>query len=59
MNDLAFLKDLAFKNRDNPQDRLACYVEFLEAHIETQNELIATFEQELGLLSIELTQEKS
>ena len=59
MNDLDFLKDLAFRNRDNPQDRLACYVELLEAHIETQNELIATFEQELGLLSIELTQEKS
>jgi hemerythrin-like domain-containing protein len=53
------LKDLAHKSRDNPQDRLACYVELLEAHIETQNELIATFEQELGLLSIELTQEKS
>ena len=59
MNDLAFLKDLAFKNRDNPLDRLACYVELLEAHIETQDELIATFEQELGLLSIELTQEKT
>jgi hemerythrin-like domain-containing protein len=53
------LKDLAHKSRDNPQDRLACYVELLEAHIETQNELIATFEQELGLLLIELTQEQS
>lgn len=59
MNDLPFLKNLAFKNRDNLQDRLACYVELLEDHIETQDELIATFEQELGLLSIELTQEKS
>jgi len=59
MNDLAFLKELAFTAHDNPQDQIACYVELLEAHIETKNELIATFEQELGLLSIELTQEKS
>ena len=59
MNHLARLKDLAFKSRELPQDRLACYVELLEAHIKTQNELIETFEQELGLLSIELTQEKS
>jgi hypothetical protein len=59
MNDLAFLKQLAFTSRAKPQDRLACYVEFLEAHIETQNEVIKTFEQELDLLSIELTQEKS
>ena len=53
------LKDLAHKSRDNPQDRLACYVELLEAHIKTQNEMIETFQQELALLSIELTQEKS
>ena len=53
------LKDLAHKSRDNPQDRLACYVELLEAHIETQNHLLETTQQELALLLIELTQEKS
>jgi hypothetical protein len=59
MTDLAYLKELAFKAGDNAQDQIALYVELLEAHIGCQNALIATFEQELGLLSIELTQEKS
>ena len=59
MNDTALLKDLAFKSRDNPQDRLALYVELLEAHIQSQDALLETFQQELALLLIELTQEKS
>ena len=59
LNDLAFFKDLAHKSRDNPQDRQACYVELLESNIETQNEVIETFEQELNILTFALTQEKS
>lgn len=59
MNDLAHFKDLAHNSRDNPQDRLACYVELLEAHIGSQNAVIDTFVEELKLLLIELTQEKS
>ena len=59
MNHLARLKDLAFKSRELPQDRLALYVELLEALIQSQDALLETFEQELGLLSIELSQEKS
>jgi len=59
MNHLARLKDLAIKSRELPQDRLALYVELLEAHIQSQDALLETFEQELGLLSIELSQEKS
>jgi hypothetical protein len=59
MNDLATLKNIAKKRHDNPQERLACYVELLEAHIETQNEVIETFEQELNILTLVLTQEKS
>ena len=59
MNDTALLKDLAFKSRDNPQDRLALYVELLEAHIQSQDELLETFQQELDLILIELSQEQS
>jgi hypothetical protein len=59
MNDTALLKDLAFKSRDNPQDRLALYVELLEAHIQSQDELLETFKQELDQILIELTQEQS
>jgi hypothetical protein len=59
MNDTALLKDLAFKSRDNPQDRLALYVELLEAHIRSQDELLETFQQELDQILIELTQEQS
>lgn len=53
------LKDLAFKRSNNPQDQIACYVELLEAHIEAQNQVIKIFQQEIDLLLIELTQEKS
>ena len=59
MNDTALLKDLAFKSRDNPQDRLALYVELLEAHIQSQDELLKTFQQELDQILIELSQEQS
>jgi hypothetical protein len=59
MNDTALLKDLAFKSRDNPQDRLALYVELLEAHIQSQDALLETFQQELDQILIELTQEQS
>jgi hypothetical protein len=59
MNDTALLKDLAFKSRDNPQDRLALYVELLEAHIQSQDALLETFQQELDLILIELLQEQS
>jgi hypothetical protein len=56
---MKLLKDLAYKSSDNPQEQIACYVALLESHIETQNHLLETFQQELGLLSIELSQEKS
>jgi hypothetical protein len=59
MNDTALLKDLAFKSRDNPQDRLALYVELLEAHIQSQDALLETFQQELDQIIIELSQEQS
>ena len=59
MNALAYLKELAFKAGDNAQDQIALYVELLEAHIETQNHLLETTQQELDLILIELTQEKS
>ena len=53
------LKDLAFKSRDNPQDRLVLYVELLEAHIQSQDAVLELFQQELDHLLTELTQEKS
>jgi hypothetical protein len=59
MNDTTLLKDLAFKSRDNPQDRLALYVELLEAHIQSQDALLETFQQELDQILIELSQEQS
>jgi hypothetical protein len=59
MNDTALLKDLAFKSRDNPQDRLALYVELLEAHIQSQDALLELCQQELDQIFIELTQEQS
>ena len=40
MNDLAYFKELAFKNGGNAQDQIACYVELLEAHIGSQNAVI-------------------
>jgi hypothetical protein len=58
MNDTALLKDLAFKSRDNPQDRLALYVELLEAHIQSQDALLELCQQELDQIFIELTQEQ-
>ena len=59
MNDTALLKDLAFQSSNNPQDRLALYVELLEAHIQSQDALLELFQQELNQILIELTQEQS
>jgi hypothetical protein len=53
------LKDLAFKSSTNPQEQIACYVALLESHIETQNHLLETFQQELDQILIELTKEQS
>jgi hypothetical protein len=53
------LKDLAYKSSTDPQEQIACYVALLESHIETQNHLLETFQQELDLLLIELTQEQA
>ena len=53
------LKDLAFKSSNDPQEQIACYVALLESHIETQNHLLETFQQELDQILIELTQEQS
>ena len=59
MNNLAYFKELAFKNGGNAQDQIACYVELLEAHIQSQDALLETFQQELDLILIELSQEQS
>ncbi len=56
---MKLLKDLAFKSSNNPQEQIACYVALLEAHIETQNHLLETFQQELDQIIIELSQEQS
>jgi hypothetical protein len=56
---MKLLKDLAFQSSNNPQEQIACYVALLESHIETQNHLLETFQQELDLLLTELTQEQS
>ena len=59
MNDLAYFKELAFKNGGNAQDQIACYVELLEAHIGSQNALLQVTQHELDQILIELSQEKS
>jgi hypothetical protein len=53
------LKDLAFKSRSHPQERLALYVELLEAHIQQQDQLLETYKQELDQIIIELSTEQS
>jgi hypothetical protein len=53
------LKDLAFKSRNHPQERLALYVELLEAHIRQQDQLLENFKQELDEIKIELSKEQS
>ena len=53
------LKDLAFKSRSHPQERLALYVELLEAHIQQQDQLLETFKQELDQIIIELSKEQA
>ena len=50
---------LAAKYSSNPRDRLAFHVGLLEAHIRSQDEVLKTFQQELNLLLIELTQEQA
>jgi hypothetical protein len=59
MNDLAYLKDLAFKAGDNAQDQIALYISLLEAHIGSQNALLQVTQHELDQILIELSQEKS
>ena len=53
------LKDLAFKSRSHPQERLALYVELLEAHIQQQDQLLETYKQELDQIIIELSKEQA
>jgi hypothetical protein len=53
------IKDLAFKSRSHPQERLALYVELLEAHIQQQDQLLETFKQELDQIIIELSKEQA
>jgi hypothetical protein len=53
------LKDLAYASRNHPQERLALYVELLEAHIKHQDDLLATFQQELDQILIELSKEQA
>jgi len=53
------LKDLAYRIHRHPQERLAFYAELLEAHIKHQDDLLATFQQELDQIRIELSKEKS
>ena len=59
MNDLAYLKDLAFKAGYNAQDEIALYVRLLEAHIGCQTALLQVTQHELDQILIELSQEKS
>ena len=53
------LKDMAFKSRSHPQERLALYVELLEAHIQQQDRLLETFRQELDEVINLLSRNKS
>jgi hypothetical protein len=53
------LKDLAFKSRSHPQERLALYVELLETHIQQQDQLLETYKQELDQIIIELSKEQA
>ena len=53
------LKDFAYASSGNPEECLALYVELLEAHIKHQDDLLATFQQELDQIRIELSKEQS
>ena len=59
MTVLENLAQLAAAHITNYVDRLALHIKLLEAHIRSQDELLDTFKQELAILLIELTQEKS
>ena len=50
---------LAASHSINETDRIAFYIELLEAHIRSQDELLETFQQELDQILIELSQEQS
>lgn len=50
---------LAASHSTNEADRIAFYIELLEAHIRSQDELLETFQQELDQILIELSQEQS
>ena len=53
------LKDLAYQSSSNPQEQLTSYVELLEAHIQHQDRLLETFQQEFDQILFELSQEQS
>jgi hypothetical protein len=53
------LKDFAYASSGNPEECLALYVELLEAHIKHQDDLLATFQQELDQILIELSKEQA
>jgi hypothetical protein len=58
MNTLQTFEALAAKYSDDPRTRLAFHVGMLEAHIRSQDRLIAILEQEIRQLIIEINQEK-
>jgi hypothetical protein len=53
------LEDLAYASRSNPHDRLALYIELLEAHVKHQANLLECFKQELEQIIIKLSKEQS
>jgi hypothetical protein len=53
------LKDFAYASRNHPQERLALYVELLEAHIRQQDQLLENFKQELDEVINLLSRSKS
>ena len=59
MTVLENLAQLAASHSINYADRLGLHIKLLEAHIRSQDEVLKTFQQELNLLLIELSQEKS
>jgi hypothetical protein len=53
------LKDFAYASRSNPEERIALYVELLEAHIRQQEQLLENFKQELDEVINLLSRSKS
>jgi|LakMenEpi03Aug12_release.lakeMendotaPanAssembly.Ray.scaffolds.fasta_scaffold105411_7 hypothetical protein len=50
---------LAASHSTNYADRVALHIKLLEAHIQSQDALLETFQQELDQILIELSQEQS